>query len=101
VQIIGELNGKKGEALMLAGGLALRPSELAVFAEVYEVDQFSLGTLILNYDLYSTDAFTQFQAAYHLIEQWLYSDGEGHHACRLCKFAVRSNSVVERSCLDS
>lgn len=77
MQIIGELNGKKGEALMLAGGLALRPSELAVFAEVYEVDQFSLGTLILNYDLYSTDAFTQFQAAYHLIEQWLYSDGEG------------------------
>jgi hypothetical protein len=77
MQIIGELNGRKGEALMLTGGLALRPSSLAVFAESYEMDQFSLGTLLLNYDLYSTDAFTQFQSAYHLIEQWLYSDGDG------------------------
>ena len=77
MQIIGELNGKKGEALMLVGGLALRPSALAEFAEGYEMDQFSLGTLILNYDLYSTDAFTQFQSAYHLIEQWLYLYGDG------------------------
>jgi hypothetical protein len=77
MQIIGELNGKKGEALMLAGGLALRPSALAVFAEGYEMDQFSLGTLVLDYDLYSTDAFTQFQSAYHLIEQWIYWSEEG------------------------
>ena len=77
MQIIGELNGKKGEALMLDGGLALRPSALAVFAEGYEMDQFSLGTLIVNYDLYSTDAFTQFQAAYHLIEQWILWSEEG------------------------
>lgn len=77
MQIIGELNGKKGEALMLAGGLALRPEGLAAFAESNKVDQFIIGTMILNYDLYSTDAFIQFQSAYKLIEDWLYSDGTG------------------------
>ena len=77
MQIIGELNGKKGEALMLAGGLALRPSALSVFAEVYSKDQIILGTMLLDYDLYSTDAFIQFQSAYKMIEDWLYSYGEG------------------------
>jgi hypothetical protein len=33
--------------------------------------------MILDYDLYSTDAFIQFQSAYKLIEDWLYSYGEG------------------------
>jgi hypothetical protein len=77
MQIIGELNGKKGEALMLVGGLALRPEGLAVFAESNMVEQFIVGTMILDYDLYSTDAFIQFQSAYKLIEDWLYLDGEG------------------------
>ena len=77
MQIIGELNGKKGEALMLTGGLALRPEGLAVFAESNKVDQFIIGTMILNYDLYSADAFTQFQSAYKLIGDWLHSDGLG------------------------
>ena len=77
MQIIGELNGKKGEALMLAGGLALRPEGLAMFGESNMVEQFIVGTMILDYDLYSTDAFIQFQSAYKLIEDWLYSYGEG------------------------
>lgn len=77
MQIIGELNGVKGEALMLAGGLALRPEGLAIFAESNEVDQFIIGTMILNYDLYSTDAFIQFQSAYRLIQDWLFSDDTG------------------------
>lgn len=76
MQIIGQKNGKKGEALMLNGGLALRPEELAEFAEIHNPEEITVfGTMILPYDLYSGDAFTQFHSAYDLVESWLLSDG--------------------------
>ena len=76
MQIIGERNGEKGEALMLNGGLALRPQELATFAETYNPEEITvLGTMVLPYDLYSLDAFIQFSSAYDLVESWLLSNG--------------------------
>ena len=76
MQIIGERNGIKGEALMLDGGLALRPQELATFAETHNPKEITvLGTMVLSYDLYTTDAFIQFSSAYDLVESWLLSDG--------------------------
>ena len=78
MQIIGELNGVKGEALMLAGGLALRPEELAVFADSFTPKEIIiLGTMLLEYDLYSNDAFTQFEYAAYLIKKWLFSNYTG------------------------